>query len=134
MRVIVCIDEKNGTMFNGRRQSSDRLLIADIVSSANGAPVLISPYSLPLFEKNKTAVSVFEDPLLAAEYGDICFVEGLSLSRHSEKIEEITLYKWNRHYPSDRWLDIDLDKFTLVSSTDLVGSSHEKITKEVWKK
>ena len=31
MNIIVCVDDKNGMMFNKRRQSKDRILIADAI-------------------------------------------------------------------------------------------------------
>ena len=36
MKVIVCVDDNNGMMFNNRRQSRDRILIEDVVKSVVG--------------------------------------------------------------------------------------------------
>ena len=45
MRVIVCLDDKGGMTFNNRRQSRDRVLIADVVKMADGSKIFISQYS-----------------------------------------------------------------------------------------
>ena len=36
MKLIVCLSEGNGMMFNNRRQSRDRVLIADMVRADHG--------------------------------------------------------------------------------------------------
>ena len=52
----------------------------------------------------------------------------------NDKIEKLIVFKWNREYPSDFSLDIDLSQWSLISTTDFKGNSHEKITMEVYKK
>ena len=32
MQIIVCVDDRGGMLFNKRRQSRDRVLIADVLS------------------------------------------------------------------------------------------------------
>ena len=46
------------------------------------------------------------------------------------------LFKWNRAYPKDTSLDIDIDgpEWELIDSFDFEGSSHEKITRERYKR
>ena len=50
MKVIVCVDDNNGMMFNNRRQSRDRILIEDVVKNVVGGNLLMAPYSAPLFK------------------------------------------------------------------------------------
>ena len=50
MKVIVCVDDNNGMMFNNRRQSRDRILIEDVVKNVIGGNLLMAPYSEPLFK------------------------------------------------------------------------------------
>ena len=52
------------------------------------------------------------------------------------KIEELIIFKWNRRYPSDLTLDFNPSEhnMVLVKSEDFKGTSHEKITMEVWTK
>ena len=52
MKVIVCLEDKGGMMFNHRRQSRDRVLIADVVKMADGSKIFISQYSAMLFEES----------------------------------------------------------------------------------
>ena len=51
-------------------------------------------------------------------------------------ISRLIIYNWNRRYPFDRQLDISPAKmgFKLVSVTEFEGSSHEKITKEIYER
>ena len=45
----------------------------------------------------------------------------------------MSLYKWNRDYPADFYFDIDYaNDYKLETTLDFVGTSHEKITKEVY--
>ena len=46
MIVVICVDDKNGIGFNRRRQSRDRLLIADLVEYSQGRKILISRTAL----------------------------------------------------------------------------------------
>ena len=52
MKVIVCLDERRGMMFNNRRQSRDSVLIEDVVKDLCGEKLFISPYSEKLFENS----------------------------------------------------------------------------------
>ena len=50
-----------------------------------------------------------------------------------DRVEKIILYKWNRHYHADHYFDISLlDGWVLNDIVDFKGSSHEKITREVY--
>ena len=57
MKIILCIDERRGMMFNQRRQSRDRVLIDDMLAYIGDETLCISPYSSSLFE-GKTNVRV----------------------------------------------------------------------------
>jgi len=121
-------------MFNKRRQSRDRLLIDDLETLLSGAPLRIAPYSQSLFQKNNISCAVCENPLEGAGEADYCFVENLSLAPWQDAVTEVILYHWNRQYPADFTFDLDMKDFRRVSSADFSGSSHEKITREVWQK
>ena len=73
-------------------------------------------------------------PASAATPGDYCFVENTPLPQNLDEVEELILYRWNRLYPSDVYFTLDTSAFTLQETTEFVGSSHEKITKEILKK
>ena len=130
MRVIVCLDDRLGMLFNHRRQSRDRMQIADMLSLVGEGRLLCDPYSRILFPAEGRQ-PIFSDAFLEeAGAGDYCFVENRPLLPHLAKIEELIVYKWNRTYPRDMVLDIDPATLRLVESQELVGSSHEKITRE----
>ena len=134
MIVIVCIDDNGGLMFNNRRQSRDRKLISDMLEMTRGKKLYITEYSHKLFEGADVIVS--DD--LAADVGadDFCFVENEMANGLSAVSSEIVIYHWNRVYPHDVAFVADLDKmgFYLESVSEFEGYSHEKITKEIFKK
>ena len=132
MQLVVCLDERKGMLFNNRRQSRDRLLIEDLLNNKGDTPLYIAPFSKALFTKYPDAVIEVEDPLTAAGAGDYVFNEHLDASPHLDRITSVIIYHWNRHYPSDMTFNLDMSAFHLSSTTEFVGSSHEKITKEVW--
>lgn len=134
MVVILCIDNQNGVMFGGRRQSRDRLLIEDIQSLCGEKPLLMNEYSSRLFlQYGFQPQTIAPDFLSLADLGDYCFVEGNNLLPYSDKLEKIILYRWNRVYPADLYFDPALlDGWTLKETKEFPGSSHKIITREVY--
>ncbi len=132
MQVFLCVDEHLGMMFNKRRQSRDRILIDDMVKSMNGT-IYINEFSKKMFDELNVKYKLFDD-FTDIEKNCSCFIENKHLSDYQHIISKIVLYKWNRHYPADFYFDIDLSKsnFKLESVAEFKGSSHEKITKEIW--
>lgn len=133
MRVITCADQNGGLFFNQRRQSRDRLLIEDVLSFCKGNILYISDYSKMLFP-DTASIMVVENPVEAAKNGDFCFTEGLLLAPAEAAIEELILYRWDKVYPADVFLDLDLTRWHLQGTYELAGSSHDKITREVYTK
>lgn len=136
MKVIVCLDDTHGMIFNNRRQSRDRRVIDDILTTVGNERLYISGFSEKLFAERTEVYSVSENMLSEAEGADYCFVENIPLAPYASRIEELVIYRWNRRYPADTYFDIDLEKegFALVSTMDFEGYSHEKITKEIFKR
>lgn len=136
MRMMVCVDKRLGMMFNGRRQSIDRVVVADMVKEAvaAGSVIWMSAYSAGLFEEGDP-VRVQEDFLKMARNDEYCFVEDADISEVLiQVIKQVIVYRWNRAYPFDKEFSVDLNgpKWTLVRSEELVGHSHSVITKEVY--
>lgn len=124
MKLIVCLDDKNGMMFNKRRQSRDKILIENVLELCKGQKLYTNEYSAKLFPEN--SVEICENP---AETDDgYCFAENFTVNE--EYVEEIIVYKWNRLYPADTYFNIDLENWNLTETVDFEGSSHEKITRE----
>ena len=139
MKLIICIDERKGMMFNKRRQSRDSVLISDVVKSYKGGldeRFLISEYSEELFENSGLEYKVKRNPMKSGKEADTCFIEDTWDREYEDKIEEIVVYNWNRHYPSDIKLDVspEISGFKKTESLDFQGSSHEKITREIFSK
>ncbi len=133
MIVIVCIDDNDGMMFNNRRQSKDKRLTEKIIEITKGGKLWLDKYSSELFA-NTPNVDIDNAFLSEAATGEFCFVENVALSPYEKRIEKLIVFRWNRSYPYDRKLDIDLSKWKLADSTEFEGNSHEKITKEVFVK
>ena len=134
MIIFVAIDNNNGTMFNNRRQSRDRVLCSKMLTIADGATFWINTYSQKLFI-GFGGVEIADDFLDRAGTGEYCFVENVPLAPYVDKIEKIYLIKWNRVYPSDTYFDLDMSLgWNLQSAEDFEGLSHDKITMEVYVK
>ena len=130
MTVLVCLDDKNGMLFNGRRQSRDRVVSAHMVGDSGGV-LYVSPRSVPLFPP-ETALAVTENVLEDTPEDGVCFVETPPLGPAAPRIHRLIVYRWNRVYPTDTALDLQLDHWTLRERTEFPGSSHPKITREVY--
>ena len=131
MTLIFCIDERCGIAFNGRRQSRDAAVCEDIVRSLNGTRLETSAYSASLFD-GLTSITVVDSPSEDGTY----FCELCAPEPFIVRADTIILYKWNRIYPSDVKFTSSLSHlgFTLCESVDISGHSHEKITKEIYRK
>ncbi len=134
MKLIVCLSEDGGMMFNRRRQSRDRVLIDDMIRHTKDANLWVSPYSATLFGESCPTLRISPAPLEAMKKNDYCFVEDTPLPQDLDNIDELIIYRWNRLYPSDVYFTCDTSPFFLAESDEFVGSSHDKITKEIWKK
>lgn len=134
MIVIVALDDRGGMTFNRRRQSQDRLLRERLLTMTKGKKLWMNHYTAKQFSDANSypQINVSDDFLSEAGAGEYCFVENVPLSDYSRWIEKLVVYRWNRIYPGDLKFDIPLDDWTLVSTTDFPGSSHEKITEEVY--
>ena len=136
MKIIACVDDLGGMMFNNRRQSRDRILVEDVVRTSRGSTLYIDEYSKALFADFEGSYTVAQNMLDVATGADFCFVENKRLGGIADRINEIILYRWNRRYPSDFKFDIDLEAegFCLCEASEFAGYSHEKITKEVYRR
>lgn len=134
MHLYICVDDRGGLRFNHRRQSRDSAVSSDILHCTNGAALYMTAYSRKLFSESATNIVCTDEPAAIAAAGEHCFAESLPLSPFLEKFETISIYRWNRVYPSDERLDFDPSQtgFQLKSTVDFPGTSHEIITKEVY--
>jgi len=131
MTIYVCLDDRNGLRFNGRRQSRDGAVLEDIRQSLTGA-LWIATYSEKLIREAQIPFRV------AASWEEIAgwdfFLEDYPSQELLSLARKIVIYRWNRHYPGDvRW-DVDLAALGFVQTevSEFPGKSHETITREVY--
>ena len=91
----------------------------------------MNSYSAKQFEE-PVKITVDDEFISKAGPGEYCFLEGAGAAAAEGNAEKIIIYKWNRLYPADVRFDIDLDGWKLKKTAEFAGSSHEKITKEVY--
>lgn len=138
MIVIAAVDDNNGMMFNRRRQSQDRNLRNYILEMVKGSRLFMNEYTYRQFAEmgEVGSICVAENFLECATDDDYCFVENMALSAYETSVSKFILFKWNRRYPADFYFDISLSepKWKLTETEDFRGSSHEKITREVYER
>lgn len=133
MNIIVCVDDKFGISFMGRRVSRDRSVTEDIIRTVRDKKIYIHPDSAVLFSDFSDKVIADEDFLDKAETGDYCCIENDDYKKHIKNIESVILYKWNRRYPADIFFDVSIIGGKEPTKIyNFKGNSHEKITKEVY--
>ena len=126
MTLYVCLDDKNGMLFNKRRQSRDGVVLEDLRASVSGV-LTVDGFSEKLIAAAQIPYAVGE-PTPGVQF----FLENRKASEILPMAEKIVIYRWNRVYPADFRFDGDLSGFTLESTVEFPGKSHEKITKEVY--
>ena len=133
MILLVCVDDDMGMLFNKRRQSQDKVLRERILEiSANGR-LWMNHYSAQQFDPaTHPQINIDDDFLNEAVPGEFCFAENVDVIPYEQWIEKIVVFKWNRRYPGDLHFGIDLTQWHLAETRDFAGSSHEKITEEVY--
>ena len=135
MKIIVCLDDRGGMLFGGRRQSKDRVLREDLIKLTEDHVLWMDAYSFNQFSEDAKNIRVNEAFLSHAGSDDFCFVERADISPYADRVNGVILYRWNRVYPADTHFFTELfsDKWHLLSSDEFAGSSHEKITREVYR-
>lgn len=133
MKICLCIDKKNGMMFFGKRQTQDRIQRDRMLKIVGENNLWISSYSKQLFDDLPNII-VDDNFIEQAGESDFCFIEDKEVDL--SLCSTIVLYKWNRLYPADKFFEYDLKKsgYKLISKNDFVGSSHERITEEIFEK
>lgn len=134
MILIVCLDINNGISFNNRRQSRDSKVIERICSITKGSTLIMSEYSKNIFPTACSNLNINSNPIRTSKENDYCFIEQKLDSLPIEDIEKMIIYRWDKAYPYDEIFPINLSEFKLVSKNEFSGSSHEKITEEIYTK
>lgn len=135
MRLILCVDDRYGLLFNRRRQSRDREVTADIIAEGLNGRLLIEERSETLFaDAEKYGIVVSDNISEEAGKNDCCFIERKPDEALLAKADELILYFWNRKYPGTAFFKFDSDMWEPVSEIEFRGRSHSKITKRRYRK
>ena len=121
-------------LFNHRRLSRDRRVCEKILDYSNEKELWMNAYSRKLFTDLTDINSIQVDEEFLDKSQSICFVENQDITPYLPKIDTLVLFRWNRDYPADFFFTVDLSQWNLISTEDFEGTSHEKITMEVYKK
>ncbi len=133
MKIAVCIEKSGGMLFNNRRVSKDSMVQQKLLELVGEASIYLNEYSAKLFEET-SFLKISDDFLLKASADDICLIENIDIP--IEKVSEVYLFQWNRDYPADVYFDYDLKTlgFKKIRTEEFSGSSHKKITLEVYRR
>ena len=133
MKIAVCIEKSGGMLFNNRRVSKDSILQQKLLECVGEGKILLNEYSAKQFTTTEH-LQVSDDFLTIASDEDICFIENVEIPM--DQVKQVYLFKWNRDYPADTYFDYNLKElgFKKVRSEDFAGSSHKKITLEVYQR
>ena len=134
IEVILTLENRNGMLFNHRRLSRDRRVCEKILDYSNEKELWMNAYSRKLFTDLTDINSIQVDEEFLDKSQSICFVENQDITPYLPKIDTLVLFQWNRDYPADFFFTVDLSQWNLISTEDFEGTSHEKITMEVYKK
>ena len=121
-------------LFNHRRLSRDRRVCEKILDYSNEKELWMNAYSRKLFTDLTDINSIQVDEKFLDKSQSICFVENQDITPYLPKIDTLVLFQWNRDYPADFFFTVDLSQWNLISTEDFEGTSHEKITMEVYEK
>lgn len=135
MIAIVCLDDRGGMGFNGRRQSRDARLRQKVLELTAGSRLWMAPCSAEQFgPEGAGRICVSAAFLEEAGSGDYVFVEDRALAPFAERLEQLVVFRWNRVYPADRYFDLDLTRgpWQKTEAVDFPGKSHRRTTMEVY--
>ena len=125
MTAIITLDDKDGYTLFGKRLSQDRKMVDDIIASFHKVYAL--PYSAPLF--NGKGASILPEIVDNLSNEAVVFLETEDIPKAADTL---IVYRWGRHYPSDRKYNPTDNGWHLKSSDDFEGYSHPEMKKEIY--
>ena len=133
MTLILCVDDRGGLSFNGRRQSQDRRVREDLLTMAIRDAV--DGRLLPAAVHRAGGCRHPGGPgprRPGGRGGGLCLLELQDPETALERADRLVLYRWGRRYPADRRLDLPPKGWRLEGRTEFPGRSHDMITKEIY--
>lgn len=135
MRIIICLDDCNGFLFNNRRQSMDRMVHRDMVEYVSQSSLWMSTYSYKNFTAASDNCHADDAYFDLMQRDDYCFAEDRFILDNLQHADEIIIYRWDRTYPCDVKFPAEiLENWNLVERFVFSGYSHDKITREVYRR
>ena len=134
MTFYLCLDDRNGMRFNNRRQSRDALVLEDIRSSVN-QELTIEPFSETLVAQSGIPYVLAPEDWTTLPPDAHFFLE-TGPHNAAELADTLVVYRWNRHYPADVFWNVNYADlgYSLAEIREFPGTSHDRITKEVYKR
>lgn len=134
MTLCICLDDRDGIRFHGRRQSRDRAVCRQILTfcKENGGRLITRRDARVLFPDEEVLFLSSLSETFVFRENDFLFSEDLSFLPPEKEITRLIVYRWNRLYPSDCRFSPKEHGFILSEKNDFVGHSHEKITEEIY--
>lgn len=129
MHIIACVGDNNSLLFNGRRVSRDAAIEDKISVLTKDSTLICQPSSLTVLS---SVPSVQSGTIDSTPKGKYFFLEELIPDAVTDQIETVTIFRFNRKYPYDTALNIDLSSRKVIKKEDFIGKSHNKITMEVY--
>ncbi len=129
MKLIVCLDQNNGMLFNHRRQSRDRQVYRNILETVGDGKLWMNAYSARQFAD--ADICIHEAFWHHAGSDDFCFAETGEFSDCLAAADRLIVYRWDRVYPADVFFPWD-STWQCISTEIFPGHSHAEITKEVY--
>lgn len=136
MKLIFCVDNALGLLFNHRRVSQDIAIREDLQQLTNHSTLYMDDYSFELFQDDRlTNIQVRAD-LPNPQLSGYQFIEQQNIPTHFQTGDELIIYYFNRCYPSDKKIPFDVNQSThwhIQSVSPFVGQAHDKITRVIYK-
>lgn len=135
MTLILCLDAGRGSTFFGKRQTTDSAVRERMINIAGEKPLSVNAYTASQFRDHIENIAVTDD-ILSLPDDAVCFVEDADPALFSGRVDRLVIYRWNKKYPRDRALGFyPYDEgMKLESIQDFAGSSHDRVTEEIWVK
>lgn len=133
MKLISCVDNRLGVLFNHRRVSQDITIIEDLQDLIQQQPLYVDDYSAPLFQ-NKGFNLHIDAHLPQSDLKGYQFIEQQPLPTSFKLDDQLIVYYFNRNYPSDKKL-FDPNRsphWEIQSVSPFVGQAHDKITRVIY--
>lgn len=133
MKLIFCLDQRDGMLFNNRRLSRDRRVYEDILSLLGNGWLWCATYSLELFKDMSANIHLLGQLEDEPAENDFIFFETNDFEDYLASADGIIIYRWDRIYPSDVKFPMELHKQWVLQRTEAItGNSHKVINREVY--